>query len=53
MEDDFDRRMHFCEQLIAMLDDNLLRLEHDLFSNERTFTLHRHANHHNCRFWYT
>lgn len=51
MEDDFDRRTYFCEQMMAMLDNNVIQLEHVLFSDECTFTLHGHANRQNCRYW--
>lgn len=53
MEDDFDRRTYFCEQMMAMLDNNVIQLEHVLFSDECTFTLHGHANRQNCRYWST
>ena len=51
MEDDFDRRTYFCEEMMAMLDNNVIQLEHVLFSDECTFTLHGHANRQNCRYW--
>lgn len=51
MEDDFDRRTYFCEQMMAMLDTNVIQLEDVLFSDESTFTLHGHVNRQNCRYW--
>ncbi|KAJ8956955.1 hypothetical protein NQ318_014375 [Aromia moschata] len=39
-EDDFDRRILFCEQMMQMIDDNTLQIENVLFSDESTFTLH-------------
>ncbi|KAJ8936860.1 hypothetical protein NQ318_016039 [Aromia moschata] len=50
-EDDFDRRIIFCEQMMQMIDDNTLQIENILFSNEFIFTLHGHVNHQNCRYW--
>ncbi|KAJ8938368.1 hypothetical protein NQ318_022866 [Aromia moschata] len=46
-EDDFDRRILFCEQI----DDNTLQIENVLFSDESTFIfkLHGHVNRQNCR----
>ncbi|KAJ8934509.1 hypothetical protein NQ318_010558 [Aromia moschata] len=49
-EDDFDRRILFCEQMMQMLDDNTLQIENVVFSNEPTFTLHGHVNLQNCRY---
>ncbi|XP_072392447.1 uncharacterized protein [Diabrotica undecimpunctata] len=51
MEDNFDRRTYFCEQMMAMLDSNVIQLEDVSFSDESTFTLHGHANRQNCRCW--
>jgi hypothetical protein len=51
MEDDFDRRVHFCEEIMTMLDDNVIQLEHVMFSDECTFTVTGHANRQNCRYW--
>lgn len=31
-----------------MLDNNMIQLEHVLFAEKCTFTLHIHANHQNC-----
>lgn len=36
MKIDFDRKTCFCEHMIAMLDDNMIQLQHVLFSNEYT-----------------
>jgi len=51
MENDLDRRTNFCEQMMAMLDNDVIQLEHVLFSDECIFTLHGHANRQNCRHW--
>lgn len=53
MEDDFDRRTYFCEQVMDKLDNNVIQLEHIVFSDECTFTLHGHAHRQNCRYWST
>ncbi|KAJ8955832.1 hypothetical protein NQ318_005375 [Aromia moschata] len=50
-EDDFDRRILFCEQMMQMIDDNTLQIENVLFSDESTFTLHGNVNRQNCRYW--
>ncbi|KAJ8960168.1 hypothetical protein NQ318_003890 [Aromia moschata] len=50
-EDDFDIRILFCEQMMQMIDDNTLQIKNVLFLDESTFTLHGHANRHNCRYW--
>ncbi|KAJ8956133.1 hypothetical protein NQ318_016588 [Aromia moschata] len=43
-EDDFDRRILFCEQMMQIIDDNTFQIENVLFSDESTFTLHGHVN---------
>ncbi|CAH0564336.1 unnamed protein product [Brassicogethes aeneus] len=48
-EDDFDRRTYFCEEMMAMLDNNVIQLQQVLFSDESTFTLHGQVNRQNCR----
>ncbi|KAJ8941074.1 hypothetical protein NQ318_003255 [Aromia moschata] len=50
-EDDFDRRILFCEQMMQMVDDNTLQIENVLFADESTFTLHGHVNRQSCRYW--
>ncbi|KAJ8963139.1 hypothetical protein NQ318_018604 [Aromia moschata] len=39
-EDDFDRRILFCEQMMQMIDDNTLQIKNVLFSDESKFILH-------------
>ncbi|KAJ8962481.1 hypothetical protein NQ318_000869 [Aromia moschata] len=51
VEDDFDRRILFCEQMMQMIDDNTLQIQNVLFSDESTFTLHGLVNRRNCRYW--
>lgn len=50
-EDDFDRRMVFCEEMMQILDNNVIQLENVLFSDESTFTLNGHVHRQNCRYW--
>ncbi|KAJ8945080.1 hypothetical protein NQ318_005260, partial [Aromia moschata] len=50
-EDDFDRRILFCDQMMQMIDDNILQIENVLFLDESTFTLHGHVNRQNCHYW--
>ncbi|KAJ8943724.1 hypothetical protein NQ318_012491 [Aromia moschata] len=49
-ENDFDRQILFCEQIMQMIEDNNLQIENVLFSDESTFTLHDHVNRQNCRY---
>ncbi|KAJ8963461.1 hypothetical protein NQ318_018943 [Aromia moschata] len=49
-EDDFERRIIFCEQMMQMIDDNTLQIVNVLFSDESTFTLHGHVNLQICRY---
>lgn len=50
-EDDFDRRMEFCEQMMEKcnMDDNFA--VNIVFSDEATFMLNGTVNRHNCRYW--
>lgn len=50
-EDDFDRRVQFCEQLMLMCDNDPFFIRNILFSDEATFTLHGTVNRQNCRYW--
>lgn len=50
-EEDFDRRIEFCENVMDKLDQNREFNEHILFSDESTFCLNGHLNRHNCRYW--
>lgn len=50
-EDDFDRRVQFCEHLTALLHENCNLLKNICFSDECTFHLHGQVNKHNCRYW--
>lgn len=50
-EDDPDRRLQFCEQMMDLLDRNVLQIENVLFSDESTFMLNGEVNRQNCRYW--
>lgn len=50
-EEDFDRRLEFCEQMMGLIDGGQIFTEWILFSDEATFTLHGHVNRQNCRYW--
>lgn len=53
LEDDFDRRVQFCEQIID-LNNQILNFTRDIiFSDEATFVLNGHVNRQNCRYWAT
>lgn len=49
MEDDFDRRIQFCEKMMHRSDEaNFLNF---VFSDEATFEINGAVNRHNCRYW--
>lgn len=50
-DDDFDRRVEFCELMMDNLDNNRIRLNNIVFSDEATFMLNGSVNRHNCRYW--
>lgn len=50
-EDDPDRRLQFCEQMIGLFDRNDVNIENILFSDESTFMLNGEVNRQNCRYW--
>lgn len=49
--EDFDRRMEYCERIMARCLENPNFLPNVLFSNEATFMLNGRVNRHNCRYW--
>ncbi|EFN88574.1 hypothetical protein EAI_05277, partial [Harpegnathos saltator] len=51
MEDNFDRRIQFCEELMNRCDDNANFLNFVIFSDETTFQINGAVNLHNCRYW--
>ncbi|GAB1865891.1 DUF4817 domain-containing protein [Camponotus japonicus] len=50
-EDDFDRRIEFCDLMMEMIVDDPLLLNNIVFSDEATFELTGNVNRHNCRYW--
>lgn len=52
-EDDFDRRIEFCETIMEQNNRDPMFLSKVLFSDEATFLLNGHVNRQNCRYWAT
>lgn len=50
-EDDYDRRVEFCEVMTNMINNNRNLIKNICFSDECTFFLHGFVNKHNCRYW--
>lgn len=50
-EDDFDRRIEFCDLMMEMIAEDPLLLNNIVFSDEATFELTGNVNRHNCRYW--
>lgn len=50
-EDDFDRRIEFCEVMMNKINENLGFLANIVFTDESTFCLNGTVNRHNCRYW--
>ncbi|XP_025267674.1 uncharacterized protein LOC112639065 [Camponotus floridanus] len=50
-EDDFDRRVEFCEDVMQRIDMDPEFATKIVFSDEATFELNGNINRHNCRFW--
>lgn len=50
-EDDFDRRVEFCETMMDRYVQEPNFLAKIVFSDEATFTLHGDVSRHNCRYW--
>lgn len=50
-EDDFDRRVEFCEDMMARIIENPNLPSNIVFSDEATFQLDGTLNRHNCRYW--
>ena len=51
LEDDYDRRLEFCETMMAKIDANGYFLNRIVFSDEATFELNGNVNRHNFRYW--
>uniref|UniRef100_A0A8D9AAQ2 Histone-lysine N-methyltransferase SETMAR n=1 Tax=Cacopsylla melanoneura TaxID=428564 RepID=A0A8D9AAQ2_9HEMI len=52
-EDDPDRRVQFCDQMLGMIQENNNIVEQICFSDESTFFLNGSLHRHNCRYWST
>lgn len=50
-EDDFDRRLQFCESILQKISTQNNFLDSLVFSDEATFCLNGTVNRHNCRYW--
>jgi Transposase. len=50
-EDDPDRRLHFCEDLMHRCNGDPDFLKNIIFSDEATFYLNGSVHRHNCRYW--
>lgn len=50
-EDDFDRRIEFCEVMMEKWERNQNFFNNIIFSDESTFMLNGTVNRHNCRYW--
>lgn len=50
-EDDFDRRIQFCEEMSQKITEDPYLLQNICFSDESTFFLNGFVNKHNCRYW--
>ncbi|EFN80241.1 hypothetical protein EAI_05895, partial [Harpegnathos saltator] len=50
-EDDFDRRMEFCDTLMIRFDDNNQFFTWICFSDETIFELNGSVNRYNLRYW--
>lgn len=50
-EDDFDRRMQFCDTIQQKIVEDPYFVKHTCFSDEATFVLNGEVNRHNSRYW--
>lgn len=50
-EDDYDRRIEFCETMTQMIQADRNFVKNVCFSDESTFFLNGFVNKHNCRYW--
>lgn len=50
-EDDYDRRLEFCETMMELCNANPIFVNQIIFSDEATFLLNGKVNRHNCRYW--
>lgn len=50
-EDDFDRRIEFCAEMMERFNQDNTFFNRIVFSDEATFQLNGTVNRHNCRYW--
>lgn len=50
-DDDFDRRMEFCEIMLSKFDQNPRLLDMIIWTDESEFRLNGVINRHNCSYW--
>lgn len=50
-EDDADRRMQFCQEMMDRIEEQPDLIDKILFSDEATFHMNGVVNRHNCRYW--
>lgn len=51
LDDDFDRRLEFCETMMNHCNNDPQFVRHVVFSDEATFYLNGIVNRQNCRYW--
>lgn len=51
LEDDFDRRLEFCDRMMEFCNNFPNIINTIVFSDEATFSLNGTINRHNCRYW--
>lgn len=51
-EDDFDRRVEFCDEMMRNIDNGTITLNDIVFRDEATFMLNGEVNRHNSRWWH-
>lgn len=52
-EDDFDRRIEYCDILLSLLKDDADLIYHVIWSDEAVFKLNGHVNRYNSVYWAT
>lgn len=50
-DDDFDRRLQFCETIMDRMNHDPNFVNNIVFTDEATFYLHGEVNRQNCRYW--
>lgn len=50
-EDDFDRRVEYCELMMTKIENDENFINNVVFSDEASFMLNGTVNRHNCRYW--